>query len=82
MKNILITGTGGFIGKKLLQYLDALGKYNIILITSKPVEKYKYVLYSNSFSDYDIYSAGSKSLSEPKIVDTVPKIWGGGIIVL
>ncbi len=50
MGHILITGTGGFIGKHLLQYIsDAAPEYNnqIVLLTSSPIKGYTCVQHRN-----------------------------------
>lgn len=51
MKNILITGASGFVGSRLLQIAkDELpGDVNIILLTSKPIENYKCILYKGTY---------------------------------
>ena len=53
---ILVTGTSGFIGKKLLDVLlREYGKENILALTSKPIKECRYLLHNNYNFDEDFF---------------------------
>ena len=59
MTNILITGASGFIGKRLIRMLNEKKKYNIILLTSSPINGYTYILHKGySFNKCDFEISG------------------------
>jgi UDP-glucose 4-epimerase len=61
MNNLLITGTSGFIGKNLLNYIyeNINGEYNIILLSSENNSDYTTILHKNySFGTDDFKSKG------------------------
>lgn len=53
---ILLTGAGGFIGKKLLiQLISVYGKNNIVALTSKPLESCNYLLHESYTFSSDFF---------------------------
>jgi len=53
---ILLTGTSGFIGKKLLNVLlREYGKENILALTSSPIKECRYLLHNNFNFDEDFF---------------------------
>ena len=56
MKTILLTGGSGFIGSRLLKYLESLSQYEIIALSSKPIPGVKTILHKNyTFGKSDFY---------------------------
>ena len=60
--NILITGASGFIGTALLKYIEKNKLFQddkIVLLTSRPLDGYSYVLHNNyTFSKQDFLAQG------------------------